>query len=76
MHMHQQKRVVYTAKPCLWFRYFTIPFVMMVLHMQPLSPGQHRLILLVYGSVNVASIYVFLHRSFRWPDQSIARFMW
>lgn len=31
---------------------------------------------LTYAAVNAVTIYVFLFRSFSWPDGSIARFMW
>lgn len=49
---------------------------MTVLHMQPLSRTQYRLVVFVYVLVNVVTIYMFLFRPFWWPDQSIARFMW
>lgn len=49
---------------------------MTVLHMQPLSQTQYRLVVFVYVLVNVVTIYVFLYQTFWWPDQSIARFMW
>jgi alpha-1,2-glucosyltransferase len=34
------------------------------------------LALLQYAVINVATIYMFLFRSFAWPDGSVARFMW
>ena len=71
---------------CLWrlipiwsgylCRYFTIPFAMVVLHMPPASASQLRLIIAAYALTNAATVYIFLLRPFRWPDHSIARFIW
>lgn len=38
--------------------------------------GASVLHIVYYAVLNAVTIYVFLYRSFRWPDQSIARFMW
>ncbi|DBA70178.1 TPA: hypothetical protein ACH3X2_012222 [Trebouxia sp. C0005] len=58
------------------FRYFTIPFAMVALHMQPASASQLRLIIAGYALTNAATVYIFLFRAFQWPDHSIARFIW
>jgi hypothetical protein len=34
------------------------------------------LLLLGYLCVNCACVYVYLYRTFTWPDGSVARFMW
>ncbi|KAL0023149.1 hypothetical protein WJX77_007277 [Trebouxia sp. C0004] len=58
------------------FRYFTIPFAMVALHMQPASASQLKLIIAAYALTNAATVYIFLFRPFQWPDHSIARFIW
>ncbi|KAM4569797.1 dol-P-Glc:Glc(2)Man(9)GlcNAc(2)-PP-Dol alpha-1,2-glucosyltransferase [Odontesthes bonariensis] len=61
----------------LEFRYFIVPYLMYRLHM-PLPPLP-RLILefLVYAALNAATVYLFIAKSFRWPDSAAAqRFMW
>ncbi|XP_014863214.1 PREDICTED: putative Dol-P-Glc:Glc(2)Man(9)GlcNAc(2)-PP-Dol alpha-1,2-glucosyltransferase [Poecilia mexicana] len=61
----------------LEFRYFIIPYLMYRLHM-PLSPLS-RLVgeFLLYTIVNVATIYLFIAKSFSWPlALTTQRFMW
>lgn len=61
----------------LEFRYFIIPYLMYRLHM-PL-PSLPRLIIefLLYTAVNVATIYIFISKTFHWPDSTATqRFMW
>lgn len=58
------------------FRYFTIPFAMVALHMQPASASQLRLIIAAYALTNAATVYIFLFRPFQWPEHSTARFIW
>ncbi|XP_012732565.1 dol-P-Glc:Glc(2)Man(9)GlcNAc(2)-PP-Dol alpha-1,2-glucosyltransferase [Fundulus heteroclitus] len=61
----------------LEFRYFIVPYLMYRLHM-PL-PSLPRLAgeFLLYTAVNAATIYVFVAKSFQWPDSAAAqRFMW
>ncbi|CAL8472321.1 g11864 [Coccomyxa elongata] len=58
------------------FRYFTVPFMMLLLHMKPPTVTQATLTLALYALVNAAAIYMFLFRPFVWPDGSIARFMY
>lgn len=57
-------------------RYFTVPFMMVLLHMAPPTVTQATLTLALYALVNIAAIYMFLFRPFVWPDGSIARFMY
>lgn len=58
-----------------WRRYFTVPFMMVLLHMRPPTLGQATLTLAMYALANVAVICVFLFRPFVWHDGSTARFM-
>jgi len=67
--------VVLTMVLALCYRYFTVPFMMVLLHMKELTPAQATATLALYVIGNVAAIYVFLFRPFTWPDGSIARFM-
>eukprot|EP00884_Botryococcus_braunii_P015445 jgi/Botrbrau1/2584/Bobra.145_1s0012.1 len=62
--------------PLLEFRYFLIPFALVLLHTEPLPAGQLLATAAMYGTVNAITIYVFLFRPFTWPDGSVARFMW
>ena len=56
-------------------RYFTVPIVMIVLHMKPPTRLQAGVIAGLFALVNAVVLYVFLLRPFRWHDGSIARFM-
>ncbi|XP_033845813.1 dol-P-Glc:Glc(2)Man(9)GlcNAc(2)-PP-Dol alpha-1,2-glucosyltransferase [Periophthalmus magnuspinnatus] len=61
----------------LEFRYFIVPYLMYRLHM-PL-PSLPRLIIefLLYTVVNVATIYIFISKTFQWPNSTAKqRFMW
>ncbi|XP_056132587.1 dol-P-Glc:Glc(2)Man(9)GlcNAc(2)-PP-Dol alpha-1,2-glucosyltransferase [Lampris incognitus] len=61
----------------LEFRYFIVPYLMYRLHM-PL-PSLPRLLLefLLYTVVNTATLYIFINKTFHWPDSDATqRFMW
>lgn len=61
----------------LEFRYFIVPYLIYRLHM-PL-PSLPRLIIefILYTVVNVATIYIFISKTFHWPDSTDKqRFMW
>ncbi|KAM4712319.1 dol-P-Glc:Glc(2)Man(9)GlcNAc(2)-PP-Dol alpha-1,2-glucosyltransferase [Anableps anableps] len=61
----------------LEFRYFIVPYLMYRLHM-PL-PSLPRLVgeFLLYTAVNAATIYIFIAKTFHWPDSTATqRFMW
>ncbi|KAM8908007.1 dol-P-Glc:Glc(2)Man(9)GlcNAc(2)-PP-Dol alpha-1,2-glucosyltransferase [Spinachia spinachia] len=61
----------------LEFRYFIVPYLMYRLHM-PL-PSFPRLVVefLLYTVVNAATLYLFISKTFRWPDSAAPqRFMW
>jgi alpha-1,2-glucosyltransferase len=57
-------------------RYFTVPFVLLALHMAPPEPWQLAATGAGYAAVDAATVYMFLFRPFAWPDGSVARFMW
>lgn len=61
----------------LEFRYFIMPYLLYRLHL-PLAPVPRLLLEAgLYTVVNGATIYVFLHRSFQWPESTdVQRFMW
>lgn len=61
----------------LEFRYFILPYLLYRIHV-PL-PSLHRLLLEfgLYTVVNAAALYIFLFKTFQWPDNTDAqRFMW
>lgn len=61
----------------LEFRYFIVPYLMYRLHM-PL-PSFPRLILefLLYTVVNALTLYIFITKTFKWPNSTeTQRFMW
>ena len=57
-------------------RYFLVPFVVLALHMQPMSARQLALTAAAYTVINAATIYTFLFRSFVEADGHLARLMW
>ncbi|XP_030643074.1 dol-P-Glc:Glc(2)Man(9)GlcNAc(2)-PP-Dol alpha-1,2-glucosyltransferase [Chanos chanos] len=61
----------------LEFRYFILPYLLYRVHV-PL-PSVTRLLLefCLYTAVNVATLYIFLYKTFHWPDSTaVQRFMW
>lgn len=58
------------------FRYFTVPFYLLFLHMRTPSPPVLATIIAMFAAANGVTIYLFLARPFAWPDGSVARFMW
>lgn len=56
-------------------RYFTVPFMFVLLHSQPPSSLQAGLTLAMFAAANTGAIYMFLFRPFTWPDGSVARFL-
>ncbi|XP_064794318.1 dol-P-Glc:Glc(2)Man(9)GlcNAc(2)-PP-Dol alpha-1,2-glucosyltransferase [Oncorhynchus masou masou] len=61
----------------LEFRYFIVPYLLYRLHM-PL-PSLTRLVLefLFYTAVNAATLYIFVNKTFQWPNSpAVQRFMW
>ena len=60
----------------LEFRYFTVPAFMAALHWPVASRAHSAAQAGAFAAVNVAALWLFLERPFRWPDGSVARFMW
>lgn len=61
----------------LEFRYFIIPYLMYRLHMPLPSLPRLTVEFLLYTVVNVATLYIFINKTFHWPDSSAnQRFMW
>ena len=56
-------------------RYFTVPFLMVLLHMKPPTRAQAGFTAGVFVLADAVVLYVFLLRPFKWHDGSIARFM-
>ena len=65
------------TKVLLEFRYFTVPFLLLRLHLTlPNSRGAVAELLL-YSSVNMVTLWLFLYRPFRRPhEEEWQRFMW
>lgn len=63
--------------PLLEFRYFIVPFVILRLHLRPTARWQIVMESVVYCSVNLATLWLFLYRPFKWPSEpGWQRFMW
>jgi alpha-1,2-glucosyltransferase len=63
------------------FRYFTIPWYLYMLNehsvlFQTGNTKRTALTIVGYFVVNAITMYVFLYKTFTWPDGSVARFMW
>lgn len=68
--------VVLVPSPLVEFRYFTIPLIMLALHIQPPTVRQTAVAAVAWAAVNAATVWLFLMRPYAWPDGSLARFMW
>ena len=53
-----------------------VPFLLLALHMRPMSSRQLGLTTASYIVINAATIYTFLFRSFIEADGNLARLMW
>lgn len=65
--------------PLLEFRYFIIPFLFYMVHIPPPTAISRTVIaLLLYSSIHVITIYLFLYKPFTWPSEpnQFQRFMW
>ncbi|KAL1276052.1 hypothetical protein QQF64_035675 [Cirrhinus molitorella] len=61
----------------LEFRYFILPYLLYRVHIP--VPSLPRLLLEfgLYTAVNAATVYIFIYKTFQWPDNTAAqRFMW
>ena len=61
----------------LEFRYFIVPYVIFRLNIPVASLRQLVVEMCIYASINMLTIYIFLHRPFQWKSEvSLQRFMW
>ena len=61
----------------LEFRYFIIPFVIYRLNVRNNSIKHLFIEILIYSSVNLVTVYLFLFKTFKWPSSTeTQRFMW
>lgn len=70
--------ITLVPSPLLEFRYFIIPFLLLRLHMPAATRTQISLELIFNGSINLATIIIFLTKTFRWSSEpeNVQRFMW
>ena len=66
---------VTVPSPLLELRYFTLPFLFMMLQM-PMNIVGSFMLALSFASVNILTFYVFMEKHYTWADGSKARFMW
>lgn len=73
--------------PLLEFRYFTVPIIIGFIHVNKVEVNEsqealalkemiYTFIWVLFIAVNVATTYIFLYRTYYWPDGSLARFMY
>ena len=63
--------------PLIEFRYYTIPFFLLVLHSPTDDAGSWLLMGIVYLAVNAFTMTMFLYRPFHWEHEpGIQRFIW
>jgi len=61
----------------LEFRYFILPYFFWRLHVPPLSKSRLAIEFLMFLSINVLTVLLFLFKPFKWPNSDEwQRFMW
>ncbi|KAF4079619.1 hypothetical protein AMELA_G00180100 [Ameiurus melas] len=61
----------------LEFRYFILPYLLYRVHVPLSSLPRLLLEFALYAAVNAATIYIFIQKTFQWPDSpAVQRFMW
>lgn len=60
----------------LEFRYFSVPTLLFVAHLRPPHWRFSAAQVACFAAVNAGTLYTLCERPFRWPDGSVARFMW
>ncbi|KAF7694058.1 dol-P-Glc:Glc(2)Man(9)GlcNAc(2)-PP-Dol alpha-1,2-glucosyltransferase [Silurus meridionalis] len=61
----------------LEFRYFILPYLLYRVHVPLSSLPRLMLEFALYSTVNAATIYIFIQKTFQWPDSpAVQRFMW
>lgn len=69
--------VALVPQALLEFRYYTVPFLFLRLHLAPHTPLAAVAELVLYSSVNMVTLWLFLYRPFLWPnEENWQRFMW
>ncbi|XP_074565348.1 dol-P-Glc:Glc(2)Man(9)GlcNAc(2)-PP-Dol alpha-1,2-glucosyltransferase [Curcuma longa] len=69
--------LVLVPAPLIEFRYYTIPFYLLVLHSPIPKTCNLRLIWSLYVVVNIFTMYLFLFRPFHWAHEpGVQRFIW
>lgn len=70
--------VALVPSPLLEFRYFIVPFILLLLNSDESTLTTRWSLVIVLGNVimHVVVVSVFLFRPFVWADGSVARFMW
>lgn len=86
LHRTQSQLVVFAYFACaactvimaelLEFRYFVVPYAVCSLLAPPLERRGALAVLGAFAAVDIGLEWVFLRRTYVWPDGSIARFMW
>lgn len=69
--------------PLLEFRYFTPSLIILILNSPIIEEHNIKLMnkisifinISIFLLVNILTIYIFLYKTFIWPDHSLARFM-
>lgn len=65
--------------PLLEFRYFIIPFLFYCIQLGPPADSRRTLLVLaMYLSIHLVTVYLFIYRPFEWPSEPDVkqRFMW
>ena len=61
----------------LEFRYYIVPYIIFRLNIPAASLRQLVAEICIYAAINMLTLYIFLHRPFRWNSEvSLQRFMW
>jgi len=69
--------LVLVPAPLVEFRYYTIPFVILVLHSPAIGNGKLLAMGSLYAAVDLSTLVMFLFRPFHWEHESgTQRFMW
>lgn len=69
--------LVLVPAPLVEFRYYTIPFVILVLHSPSIGNGKLLAMGSLYAAVDLSTLVMFLFRPFRWEHEpGTQRFMW
>jgi alpha-1,2-glucosyltransferase len=69
--------LVLVPAPLVEFRYYTIPFVILILHSPMIGNGKLFALGSLYVAANLFTLVMFMFRPFHWEHESgTQRFMW